>query len=210
MFGLTPVPAILIIAVGVSRSSELIRSVAALPPTDVGAKVRVTVQFDPAVMVGVRLPQGTAPPGATLNMAASVPAVAMELTLRSALPVLAMVTCWAGAAWLTRTEPNSNGPGVTEMFGLTPAPDMFMMATGVSPSFELIRSVADLAPTDVGEKVTVRVQFAAGISVIGYVVPHVPPATLNMAASVPAKAIELITRSAVPVFVIVTICGADV
>ena len=95
MSGLMPVPVRGTLAVGVSRSLELMVSDADLAPTDGGAKVTFTVQFEPAMIVGARLGQGFIPPVTTLNMAALAPEVAIEVTTRFAVPVFEMVTCWA-------------------------------------------------------------------------------------------------------------------
>jgi hypothetical protein len=90
-----------------------------------------------------------------------------------------------------------------------PVPDR-ATSVEVAVAVETIASAAVLAPTDVGAKVTFLVQLCVGVSVSGNVVPQVPPARVNMAASVPAAAIELMTRSAVPVFVMVTVWAEDV
>ena len=85
---LIPVPVNPIPKVGVLGSLETILKVVDFVPVEIGEKVAVIVQLPPAVMVGVKLGHV---PATTLNIPESPPVNPMELTTRSAVPVLEMV-----------------------------------------------------------------------------------------------------------------------
>ena len=143
ILGLVPVPFRVISAL---PPFDTIAKVAVLAPTVVGLKVTFTVQFAPAVIVGVRDAQGVVPPTTTANWVLSVPATAMEVTSSCAVPVLEIVTWVAAEVCPVWTEPKGIGPGEdTERTGLTPVPFKVTVAFGVPKSFEAMVSV-DVLP----------------------------------------------------------------
>ena len=213
MSGLTPVPFKVTVAFGVPKSFEAMVSVDVLPPTVVGLKVTFTVQFWPALIVGVSDAQGVVPPTATANWVLSPPVTAMELTISDVVPLFVIVTWVAAEVCPVWTEPKGIGPtGDTAMSGLTPVPFKVTVAFGVPKSFEAMVSVDVLPPTVVGLKVTFTVQFwpalIVGVSDAQGVVP--PTATANWVLSPPVTAMELTISDVVPLFVIVTWVAVEV
>ena len=86
-----------------------------------------------------------------------------------------------------------------------PVPDKGTVC-GLPPALSLIVRVPDLAPTAMGAKVTLIVQFTPAAKVAGLTGQADAPVLVS--AKSPEAAIELIVRAAVPLFVRVTICDA--
>ena len=194
----------------------MVQIVDLLAPLVVGLKVTFTQQFPPASIVGVSVVHWPAVvPAATANWPLSPPVTAMAETLSGPTPVFEMVTWVAAEVWPARTELKSMGPtGVTEMLGFTPVPFRVTLAVGKSKSLEAMFSVAVLAPTAVGLKVTFTQQFPPAV-IVGVSVVHCPEpppaATAKSPVLAPPMAMaEPMTRFVVPVLEMVTWVAADV
>lgn len=172
----------------------MIVSTATLFPAETGTKFTV-ITCDPFGVVVKTI-------GETANMAESAPLRVMLDTTRLAVPTLDTVNVFCENE-PTKVESIANEvgaliPGVGCAGTVFPNPLTF---TTVEPPLALwlIVRIADFAPTVTGANETVMVWLApnAIVAVVGKM--------LNMAASVPIKAIPDTTRLAVPVLVITNV-----
>ena len=83
------------------------------------------------------------------------------------------------------------------------------LSIGVLGPLKLICKVVDFRPSEAGVKVAVMVQLAPG-AIVGARLRQVSVVRPNMELSPPVKTIELISRSTVPLLVMVKIWAADV
>jgi len=98
--------------------------------------------------------------------------------------------------------PNGALDGEMLMFGAMPVP-VSATVCGLPVTLSVKVKLADLAPPVVGEKVTGTVVLLPAVTVIG----SVAEVKVNWLASVPDLAMLVITRSAVPLFVITRFVG---
>ena len=187
--GIVPVPVSATVSVGASGSLVLITMLAARAPITVGVNVTLTAQFAPAAM--------PAPPiGQVLVWAKSsvfVPAVAILLMRSAAVPELYTVTNCAALVVLSAWFPNTREVGVAVAAGTIPVPVMGTDRVGLSGSLLTIASDAVRNPEAMGMNDTLIVQVAPVASVV------LQPDTTAKSVFVPAEAIDVIVRSAVPV-----------
>jgi len=97
---------------GVTGWFDEITRLADLLPKAEGVNVPWTVHLSPWANVGERPGQGALPPGATVNMALSVPAVITEATESGAPVELAMVKYFGADVAFISTHPNDAEDGV--------------------------------------------------------------------------------------------------
>ena len=102
-------------------------------------------------------------------------------------------------------------PALVTVRTTIPVPARGMSNVEGSGSFEMVLMLVDFSPSDVGENAATIVQLEPDVSVgvrlgQGFIPPII---TLNIPESPPAMLIELMTRSAVPVFEIVKVCEAE-
>src|SRR3989338_1679351 len=169
-------------------ASLAIETVSPAAPTASGAKVTSKV---------TRLPGAMGESAGRLRAKPAAPPRLMELTVRSALPVLLMVTVCGPLVAPTMTLPKLKLAGLTSMAGATPVP---LRRTEAPPASLLIEMVSPTAPAARGAKVTSKVMRLPGAMGEG-------AGRLGAKPAAPPRVMLEAVRSAEPVFVIVTVCG---
>ena len=193
-----PSPLRLTVTVDSSGSSDDMTILSLNAPAEVGAKSTVTAQLAAGASVWPLQPSSV-----TLNGSAGVET---EVMTRSAVPSFFTVTVLLSES-PTVTLPKSTEVGVTVMSGssTTPVPVSVTSRLGVSGSSEVIVTRAVLPPSDEGVKTTSAEQLAPGASTG---TTQVVDATSKSVS--PVRTTFVTVRSAVPVFEMVTVCGAEV
>lgn len=129
-----------------------------------------------------------------------VPARAMPVMASGAVPELVRVTDCAPLVVPTSCEPNVSDVGVSVTVGAVPVPDTEMLS-GLSVALSVTSTFAARIPAAVGRKLTLIVQVEPAPRLAGQLlVCEKSPALL------PARAIPLIDRAALPELVSVTGC----
>src|SRR3989338_2060143 len=136
------------------------------------------------------------PLGGLLGANPGPPPTVMLLTTRSAVPVLLMVKVWEALS-PTRVLPKSWLAGLTSMAGAMPVPES---RTEAPPASLAIETVSPAAPTASGAKVTSKVTKLPGAM-------GESAGRLRAKPAAPPRLLELTVRSALPVLLMVTVCG---
>lgn len=120
----------------------------------------------------------------------------------AAVPVLVTVTDWAELEVPISWEPKDRLDELSCTDGETPVPESDTLS-GLSPALSVTFTVAVRLPVAVGAKLTEMVQLAPAPRLAGHVLVWVKSPGL-----VPLRAMLLIARAVLPVFVRVTPCAA--
>jgi len=184
MAGAVPVPLTETDA-GLPVALCVIVSAADLAPAAVGVNVTVIVWLCPAATV--------AEVGLIVN-AASLDEIALTVIEAVAWLFVSVNVCWPDCP--TRTFPNESVVGLTVRGGAPVIPfPLSVTVWGLPLALCAMDSEADLAPVDVGAKVTVTVCVVApGLTV------KLVGVTVNCGASVPDALMEEMVRAVLPVF----------
>jgi hypothetical protein len=168
-------------------------------PADVGEKNASTVQMPEGTKVW---PEQLSP--GLANSEAFVPVRLIVPIIRFAMPEFKIVNVCAADELPTCTFPKLKLAGDTEMVGTIPVP---LNGTFNVGALDGIDRFALFNPADVGENITRTVQLPKEAMVWP---EQLSPGLANSEAFVPVKVTVPITRSAVPVFVIINVCEACV
>jgi hypothetical protein len=171
--------------------------VALLRPTDVGLNVAVMAHELPFATVEQPL--------VWPNSSAFVPAMVIVFTVRSDVPVFLIVTILGADVEPAATEPKLTDVGETVIVGGGACPKSCTLMVCFLGSVDEILMIALFLPKGtVGLKVTaIGHEFFAGIVEQLFV-------WLNSERFAPVIVIELIVRTPLPVFLIVTVLGLDI
>ena len=184
---------------GLPAASSLILRVALRLPLAEGVKVTETVQVAFTASVAGLLGQVFV----CAKSAALVPANAMPLIVKGAVPLFVSVTDFAALVAPTSCDPKLKLAGDRLTAGAVPVP-LTPTLCGLPAASSLIPTLALRLPVAAGVKLTVIVQVALTASVAG------PEGQVFVCAKsaefVPATAMLLIVSGAVPLFVSVTDC----
>jgi hypothetical protein len=193
-----PVPESGTASVGFTGSLLLILRTAVLAPPTVGLNVTLIVQFAPPATVAPQVFTEIA------KSPAFAPESPMPLTVSGCVPVLDSVTVWAAlvvfSSWLPNTRDDGDTPAMIEM----PEPPSETASAGFTGSLLLTVRLADRAPTAVGVKVTLMVQFAAAARLA----PQVFAEMAKSPAFAPVRPMLLIVSGQLPVLDSVTVWAA--
>jgi hypothetical protein len=187
------IPESFTLPVGFVGSLEEMLSVALLLPMDFGTNVPMMVQDPPAGIV--------VQSSVSLKSEAFEPVMSISLITRSDVPVFLIVTFLDNEIVPACTVLKLADVGDIEILGGGAVPESFTFTLGFLGSLEATLIVAVFLPkgTSVGLKVAIMVQNPPAGNVVQSSVSS------NSEALEPVMLIALITRSAVPVFLIVIV-----
>jgi hypothetical protein len=192
--GAVPVPDSAIVW-GLPAALSVIVTIPVLVPVALGVNVTGRRQLAPA---SSELPQVLA--------SAKSPVTAIPLIQSALVPVLLIVTDWAGLVVSQFCQGKVNVRLERETTGAVPVPNRVTLC-GLPAALSVIVTAAFRAPTAVGVKVTLIVQLAFGATGLP-AAQVVPVASAKSPALAPVNPTLVKVRFAVPLLVTVTVCAA--
>src|SRR6516225_2557195 len=182
-----PIPARLTFC-GLPAALSVTLSIAVRVLDAAGLKVTRMMQLAPAA-------NELAHPGYCAKSAASVPVIAMPVTVKVVIPTLVRVTIWAGLVVPTSTGAKYRLVG--ESLAVVPTPARLTFC-GLPAALSVTLSIATRVPNAVGVKVTRMLQLAYGANELTQLL------CAKSATSAPVIAMPVTVKGVVPTLVSVT------